>query len=103
MALKALGPMVAPIDLSVAKLPPKTVDPFYRSKQWRDAKARVLKRDHYHCTAPGCARRAVVVDHIVSRRSGGSDDDSNLRSLCRLHDNRIKEGASGERRSGGVL
>jgi 5-methylcytosine-specific restriction endonuclease McrA len=47
---------------------------------------------------PRCGRRAIVCDHIISRRNGGSDDDSNLRSLCRTCDNRLKENHLDERR-----
>ena len=57
---------------------------------------------YYHAELLASSR-AVVVDHIVSPRNGGEDALSNLRSLCRLHDNRVKENALGDRRSGGKL
>ena len=66
-----------------------------------ETRLRILTRDGFRCFAPGCERRATICDHILSRRNGGSDDDGNLRSACSLHDNRIKEDASGQRRSGG--
>jgi hypothetical protein len=44
----------------------------------------------------------VVVDHIVSRSRGGADVLSNLRSLCRAHDNQVKKDATGAYRPGGV-
>lgn len=50
-----------------------------------------------------CGQRAVVVDHVVSRRAGGADALANLRSLCRAHDNGTKEDATGKRRSGGIF
>jgi hypothetical protein len=53
------------------------------------------------CTVPGCGKRAVKVDHIVSRRNGGTSAMHNLRSLCADHDNQIKEDRFGTRRSGG--
>jgi 5-methylcytosine-specific restriction endonuclease McrA len=81
----------------------KVRDPFYVSRQWLGLRAAALKRDGYRCQAPGCTARATIVDHIISRRRGGADALPNLRSLCRLHDNRAKEGKDGLRRSGGAL
>ncbi len=68
------------------------------TKQWRDLRKACLVRDGYRCIV--CGERAVVVDHIVSRKAGGQDTLSNLRSLCRQHDNQCKEDAQGKRRSG---
>src|SRR5262249_47698812 len=75
-------------------------DPYYSTKAWLDVRHMVLRRDHNRCVVPGCGRRATIVDHILSRREGGSDTPNNLRSLCRQHDNEIKE-ASGKRRNVG--
>jgi 5-methylcytosine-specific restriction endonuclease McrA len=60
-----------------------------------------LQRDGFRCTVPGCGQRASVVDHIVSRRTAGADTLANLRSLCREHDNQVKERERGARRSAG--
>src|SRR5262245_33767224 len=78
-------------------------DPFYRSPAWRRLRAAVLERDAHQCTVRGCRDRAVVVDHIVGRRVGGSDTLANLRSLCREHDQMIKERPDGKRANGGKL
>ena len=66
-----------------------------------------LRLDHHVCVVPGCGAAAIVVDHIVPRYRGGSDTLNNLRSLCRVHDNQIKErpgrserGYGGEFRTG---
>ena len=91
-----LGPRVRPAKQSIAKLI-KRADPFYLSPEWKETRARVLERDGHRCTVPGCDRRAFIVDHIVSRKAGGSDADANLRSLCRDHDNAGKENHLGER------
>lgn len=77
-------------------------DPFYLSAVWRTLRAAALKRDDGRCAVEGCQAKAVVVDHIVSRRKGGPDTLDNLRCLCRSHDNQVKETASGGRRRGGV-
>lgn len=80
----------------------KLPDPFYNSAEWRSTRTRILKRDDYRCVAiiDGliCGDRAIIVDHIVRRRDGGTEDDRNLRSLCRDCDNRMKEKWDGTRR-----
>lgn len=44
----------------------------------------VLKRAKFHCELCGISafERALEVDHIIPRNNGGSDDLSNLQSLC---------------------
>ena len=44
----------------------------------------VLKRSKFHCELCGisAADKALEVDHIIPRNKGGSDDFSNLQSLC---------------------
>ena len=61
------------------------------------ARLRALDR----CEVSGCKSRGMIADHIVSRRNGGSNTLDNLRWVCRLHDNQVKESASGARRSHG--
>jgi hypothetical protein len=73
-------------------------DPYYSTPQWHALRNVVLHRDRYTCVVPGCNARAVVVDHIVPRKHGGMDLLSNLRSLCRTHDNKIKERMGGYNR-----
>lgn len=53
-------------------------------RAWAARRAAYLA-DHPWCAAEGCGEPAVEVDHIVPRRRGGSDDDSNLQGLCRRH------------------
>jgi len=44
----------------------------------------VLKRAGFHCELCGISadKKALEVDHIVPRNKGGSDEQSNLQSLC---------------------
>ena len=98
--MRMLQPRVRPAKQGLALLM-KRADPFYLSAEWKETRARVLERDGHRCTVRGCDRRAFIADHIVSRKAGGSDDDSNMRSLCRAHDNRFKENHLGERRGQG--
>jgi 5-methylcytosine-specific restriction endonuclease McrA len=46
---------------------------------------RINARDGWRCTAPGCTARELEVHHIVYQSHGGSDDASNLTSLCPFH------------------
>lgn len=80
-----------------------STDPFYRSAAWRRVCDAVRQRSGGRCEVPGCDRPGKVFDHIRSRRRGGPDTPGNVRHLCRLHDNQVKEDARGERRSGGKM
>ncbi|MCI0633890.1 MAG: HNH endonuclease [Actinobacteria bacterium] len=48
---------------------------------WSRLRAAVL-RSEPDCW---CGRPAVTVDHVQARAFGGTDDRSNLRSLCAQH------------------
>jgi 5-methylcytosine-specific restriction endonuclease McrA len=52
----------------------------YTDKAWRRLRQHILTRD------PICVschvRTAVICDHIITRRAGGSDDPANLRGIC---------------------
>ena len=43
---------------------------------------RVLSRAKSRCELCGTDQKALEVDHIVPRNKGGTDDESNLQSLC---------------------
>jgi hypothetical protein len=86
-------------DTSIARVPPKQADPHYLTRDWTQLRQRIFARDRFRCVIPGCGRPAKVCEHVRSRRKGGTDDDSNLCSLCREHDNHFKEDTSGERRN----
>jgi hypothetical protein len=46
---------------------------------------RAISRDRGECQVPGCSRAAAHAHHVVFRSAGGSDDESNLVSLCAAH------------------
>ncbi|HEM8654880.1 HNH endonuclease [Klebsiella aerogenes] len=53
--------------------------------QWDIKRARILKRDNHlcqNCLRSGRAVPAKTVDHIKAKAHGGTDEDSNLESLC---------------------
>jgi 5-methylcytosine-specific restriction endonuclease McrA len=78
--------------------PIKIADPYYSSKPWRELRAARLEMDNYKCAVASCSNRAIIADHIVSRLAGGADSIANLRSLCRLHDNQMRERSDGTRK-----
>ncbi len=45
----------------------------------------VLERDRYRCQSCGQTNREITleVDHVISLAQGGSNDMSNLQTLCR--------------------
>src|SRR5438270_8706559 len=54
-------------------------------KQVNTLQRRIRARDKHFCQVPGCSRAAVHAHHIKPRSQGGSDDPSNLISLCAAH------------------
>lgn len=101
--LTLLRPRIVPAPMVRAALPEKVADSFYNSPEWKELRAACFRRDRFTCVAPGCSRAACVADHIVPRKLGGPDALGNLRSLCRPHDNQVKELPDGTRRNGGKL
>lgn len=53
--------------------------------KWEVIRARILKRDKGLCQnhlRQGVVKQASCVDHIKAKAHGGTDEDSNLESLC---------------------
>jgi 5-methylcytosine-specific restriction endonuclease McrA len=51
------------------------------TRQWRNIRERILRRDGYICQY--CGQEADTVDHVIPRRLNGLDTDDNLVSSCR--------------------
>lgn len=52
---------------------------------WRKLRLQVLRRDEYlcvKCAQAGLVVEATDVDHIIPKHDGGTNDMSNLQSLC---------------------
>ncbi len=71
---------------------------------WDKLRARILKRDAgicQPCMAEGSVRQGTHVDHVVPKAEGGSDDESNLQTIC-AERHRLKTAAEAARaRAGG--
>lgn len=55
-------------------------------KAWQHLRKEILLRDSYTCQDCGCfvgmRKGDAHVDHITSKDRGGTDDESNLQTLC---------------------
>ena len=61
----------------------ETWKPHVRKARTRSQKVRA--RDLGRCQVPGCSRTGGHAHHVEFRAWGGSDDDTNLVSLCACH------------------
>jgi len=56
-----------------------------RPSGWLTLRFRILRRDHYRCQLCGAGaddKTCLEVDHKLARVRGGTDDESNLWTLC---------------------
>ena len=53
-----------------------------RGDAWMATRRRILQRDGYACQCCGIVRMDNEIDHRVPLDLGGSNDDSNLQTLC---------------------
>lgn len=51
-------------------------------RPWRRLKAKIHLRDKYTCQCCGVVTMELELDHIINVAQGGTDDESNLQSLC---------------------
>ena len=75
-----------------------------RGSEWETLRRQVLHRDRglcVPCHQAGAVTVAREVDHVVPQWEGGTDDPSNLQSICRkCHAEKTAQEA--RRRAGGV-
>lgn len=57
---------------------------YYSRPDWRKRRYECLERDNFTCTRCGNDSRQLHAHHIKRRTEGGSDDLSNLITLCRV-------------------
>lgn len=59
------------------------------STTWADIREDVLRRDGERCTVGwllgGACHETLDVDHLIPREDGGTDDLSNLITVCHAH------------------
>ena len=58
-----------------------TRHPFF-TEEWHDTREYILERDDGKCRDCGVEYEVMHVHHIVPRKAGGTDDESNLVTLC---------------------
>ncbi|WP_262027135.1 HNH endonuclease [Microvirga sp. Mcv34] len=67
------------------KSPPKIVEEFYSSPEWRALVKRIKAKRGNFCQRCGSSDR-VIADHIIERKDGGADlDENNIELLCHTH------------------
>ncbi|WP_046698977.1 HNH endonuclease [Moraxella bovoculi] len=52
-------------------------------RPWRRLRDSILLRDQYTCRCCGRVGGDLELDHIVNIANGGTDDPSNLQTLCK--------------------
>jgi 5-methylcytosine-specific restriction protein A len=77
-----------------------TPTPRERGRPWRRRRAAWLTAHPLCCKCEerGFFTRATEVDHVIPLWKGGSDDDSNLQSLC-SDDSKVKTAAEAKERA----
>ena len=86
--LTTLTPRVATLDTRTAPLPPKAIDPFYLSREWRALVDKIKRERGEACEDPNCKgphhrAQRIYADHVVEIRDGGAKlDPSNVMLRC---------------------
>ena len=85
MALKTLRPRLTTIGTKAVN---DTHQPKSRwghgrgGRPWRRKRDEIFKRDKYTCQVCCRVGGELELDHIMNVARGGTDDDSNLRTIC---------------------
>ena len=81
--LQRLQPRLQAVRTETANMQPKKNWGSGRGgRPWRRLKDKIHLRDQYTCQYCGLVTMELELDHIVNVAQGGTDDDSNLQSLC---------------------
>ncbi|GBR07447.1 HNH endonuclease signature motif containing protein [Gluconobacter frateurii] len=81
--LRCINNGLTVLDTSIARVPPKTTDAFYVSKEWRGLMATILKQRGRVCERCGRTGCRIFGDHIVELKDGGAKLDlKNVQLLC---------------------
>ena len=84
MKLTMLKPRLKTMNTNVVKLLDRKAGATERIRgdTWMNIRRKVLLRDAYTCQICAIVRMDNEVDHIVTLEQGGSNDLSNLQTLC---------------------
>ncbi|MDR6182096.1 HNH endonuclease signature motif containing protein [Asaia bogorensis] len=81
--LRCINSGLTALDTSIARVPPKTTDGFYLSKEWRALLASVIKQRGRVCERCGRTGCRIFGDHIHELKDGGARLDlKNIMLLC---------------------
>lgn len=81
--LRTFGPRLREHRTQRIAPPPKTVDPFYRSPEWRALMASVIAERGRRCEDCGRTGCRIFGDHATELADGGAPlDRRNIRLLC---------------------
>ena len=106
MALQMLKPRLTAINVNRVKVLDTKAGATQRirGRSWMGIRREVLLRDGYQCQQCGIVRMDNEVDHTIPLEQGGSNDTSNMMTLCGgpdgCHTAKSKREA-GERAKGG--
>jgi hypothetical protein len=105
MPLRMLGPMLKSADLSAAKVPEKTADPFYSTPEYRAWRELVIARANGVCQHKSCGRkeRRMFAHHVVEVKDDPTRrlDPTNGICICGKHHSLVTAAAKAARLSRG--
>ncbi|MHA1286033.1 MAG: HNH endonuclease [Candidatus Thorarchaeota archaeon] len=66
----------------------------YRGDDWEEQRKKCYKRDHYTCQVCGkhCGRKEIQAHHIIPYKEKGTNDLSNLITLCNVCHAQVEAG-----------
>ena len=84
MALKMIKPRLAVLNTNRVKVLDTKAGATQRirGRAWMSLRREVLLRDGYRCQQCGIVRMDNEVDHTIPLEQGGSNDTSNMQTLC---------------------
>ena len=82
MKLQRLQPRLQEVKPKQSMEPKKNWGSGRGGRPWRRLKAKIHLRDLYTCKHCGLVTMSLELDHIINIAQGGTDDESNLQSLC---------------------
>lgn len=100
MPLKGLPSRLSTIRPRLRQ-PPKTADPFYQSKEWRDLVAsRKYDGDWFAAKKRAKPGERLILDHVIERKDGGAELDPANTKWLTFSEHQAKTAASKAKRAG---